>query len=403
MPEPEAAGSRVIPLRMLLFIDGLGSGGAQRQFTHLAIGLARRGHRVSVAVYNEQDHFADQIKAAGIDISRLDKPSRFSPKPVFGLARLYRERSFDVVIAFLRSPAIKAELARLLVPRMTVIAAERSAYPVLPLPVGLRMSQFVHHLARFVTVNSAHQALVMKQQFPGLADRVVTIRNGVDLAPRPRAAPASPGRELSLLAVSSLMPYKNSVRLAKALALLRNEHGLRVCVSWLGETFEGKGRGYGAYGETRAHIRALALEDQWHWLGVTQDVPSVLALHDALVHPSLYEGTSNAVCEAMASSLPVIAGRIADHAEMLEQTGAGITFDPLDVRSIADAIARFASLDASEREKMGRRGRGVIEARYSFESMVTAYERLAIAAATRAAPPHTAVTDPGERASPCAD
>ena len=69
MPEPEAAGSRVIPLRMLLFIDGLGSGGAQRQFTHLAIGLARRGHRVSVAVYNEQDHFADQIKAAGIATS----------------------------------------------------------------------------------------------------------------------------------------------------------------------------------------------------------------------------------------------------------------------------------------------------------------------------------------------
>jgi hypothetical protein len=44
-------------MRLLLVIDSLGSGGAQRQLTTLAIELARRGHRVDVFVYAKAEHF----------------------------------------------------------------------------------------------------------------------------------------------------------------------------------------------------------------------------------------------------------------------------------------------------------------------------------------------------------
>lgn len=399
MPEADRSPPTGDKLRVLLFIDGLGSGGAQRQFAHLATGLAARGHSVTVSVYNGQDHFADQIAAAGIDIVRIDKPSRFSLKPVFDLARLYRARSAQVIIAFLRSPAIKAELARLLVPGMAVIAAERSTYPDLPLPIGLRIVQSAHRLARFVTVNSSHQAQAMRREFPRLADRIVTIRNGVAIEPPSIASPRS--RELRLLAISSLMPYKNSVRLAEALALLRDERGLRVHLSWLGETFESM-PGYGAYSQTTERIRQLGLTDQWTWLGVTRDVVSVLGAHDALIHPSLYEGTSNAVCEAMASALPVLAGRVADHPQMLAETGAGLLFDPLDVRSIADAIAQFASTDERQRGEMGRRGQAVIERYYSFEQMVTAYEALAHATVAKQPMPREIIAQSDERFTLCA-
>lgn len=380
MPEGiELASADKCPLRLVLFIDGLGSGGAQRQFVQLARGLAQRGHSVTVAVYNDQNHFAGEISCAGIDIVRLDKPSRFSLKPILGLARLCRDRSADVVIAFLRSPAFKAEIARLLVPGLKVIAAERSLYPGPPLPLSLRVLQTFHWLARFVTVNSMRQAEAMKREFPGLAERVVIIRNGVDLPGSTLPPQTGSTSAIRLLAISSLMPYKNSVRLAEALALLRDEKGLDVSVSWLGETFENI-PGYGAYHETAERIRALKIEDRWRWLGVTSDVPNVLARHDALVHPSLFEGTSNAVCEAMAASLPVIAGSIADHPEMLGETGAGILFDPLDARAIADGIARFAALAPAARAEMGVHGRRVIEARYSVAQMVSDYEALAKAA-----------------------
>jgi glycosyltransferase involved in cell wall biosynthesis len=363
-----------------MFIDGLGSGGAQRQFSHLARGLAGRGHQVTVAVYNDQDHFAGEILKAGVSIVRLPKPSRVSPRPIFALGRLYRRCSAQVAIAFLRSPAAKAELARLMFPEMKVIAAERTVYPRSPLPLVLRLTQSLHHLARFITVNSYSQSRAMKREFPGLATRITTIRNGIDM-PKAAARPAPADRgELRLVAVSSLMPYKNSVRLAEALAVLRDEQHLRVTLTWVGETFEHMPQ-YGTYHQTCERIRVLGLEDQWRWLGVRQDVSRLLAEHDGLVHPSLFEGTSNAVCEAMALGVPVLAGNIADHEDMLRRTGAGLLFDPLDVRSIANAIAKFASLDASSRRDMGRRGRKLIEDHYGFDQMVTGYEILARAAA----------------------
>ena len=112
-----------------------------------ARGLAGRGHHVTVAVYNDQDHFAGGIRDAGIEIVRLAKPFRWSPKPIIGLVRVYRRSRADVVVAFLRSPAVKAEMARMLSGRMRVIAAERSVYPEGRLPFTLRATQSASKLA----------------------------------------------------------------------------------------------------------------------------------------------------------------------------------------------------------------------------------------------------------------
>lgn len=384
-------------MNLLLFIDGLGSGGAQRQFAQLARGLAGRGHAVTVAVYNDQDHFAGAIEEAGARIVRLVKPSKYSLRPVTGLASLYRQRGAQAVIAFLRTPATMAELARLLHPKMTVIAAERSAFHG-PMPLSLRLKQHMHRLASFVTVNSDRQNEAMKRAFPGIAEKVVTIRNGVDL-PSSIVLPRGPANDTVRLAVvSSLMPYKNSVRLAEALALARDEYGVTATVSWIGETFEALGD-YGAYRETCDRIAKLGLEKQWRWAGVTHDVTGVLAKHDALIHPSLFEGTSNAVCEALALGLPVIAGDVADHEDMLGRSGAGVLFDPGDTHSIAAAISRFAALAEARRAEMGQKGRRLIAERYSFEQMVSDYEQLAWTAANGERIPPAGLR---ERARPCA-
>ncbi|WP_161808700.1 glycosyltransferase [Tsuneonella troitsensis] len=361
--------------RIVMLIDGLGSGGAQRQFTYLSCGLARRGHDVAVAVYNDQDHYADAITSAGIPIARLPKPSRFSFRPVFALVKLYQDRRAQAVVAFLRSPAAKAELARLLDPAINVIAAERSVYPEPRLPLLLRLTHGLHRLATFITTNSQHQLIRMKRLSPGSARRMTCIANAIPLpanvaAVRPRVA-----ENLRILAISSLMPKKHSVMVAEALALLRDEYGITASVSWLGETFAHLGE-YGAYRETCATIARLDLADQWTWLGAQKNVDDFLLAHDVLLHSSSVEGSSNAVCEAMAIGLPVIAGSIADHASLLEETGAGLLFESHTPRSIAATVARFSQLDAETRAAMGKAGRSIIETEFAEARMVDHYEAL---------------------------
>lgn len=358
-----------------MFIDGLGSGGAQRQFALLASGLVARGHRVTVAVYTDQAHFAGELHARDIEIVRLPKRRRFSTGPLFGIARLYRRRHAEAVIAFLRAPAATAELARLIYPGMRVIAAERASFPGPTISWPVRLLQNLHRLSDFVTVNSRHHRLRMQREFPFLAGRLVTINNAVILPKQPAKVPPGTGDSLRLVALASLMPYKNSVVLARALALLRKEFGIRAEISWVGETFQHM-PGYGTFAETCAILVDQGIEDQWAWLGVREDVDRILAQHDALIHTSSQEGASNAVCEALALGMPVLAGRIADHESMIEKPNAGLLFDPDDERSIAETIVRFSKLSRETRAKMGRSGRALIANENSAEQMVSQYELL---------------------------
>jgi glycosyltransferase involved in cell wall biosynthesis len=68
--------------------------------------------------------------------------------------------------------------------------------------------------------------------------------------------------------------------------------------------------------------------------------------HDALIHPSLYEGLPNAVCEALAAGLPVLISNVCDHPLLVVEGERGFLFDPSDPLSIAMSIERAAALDA---------------------------------------------------------
>jgi len=119
-----------------------------------------------------------------------------------------------------------------------------------------------------------------------------------------------------------------------------------------------------------AGLRELA------WLpGERSDVPEVMRGLDCFVLPSLAEGISNTILEAMASGLPVIATDVGGNAELVErgQTGTLVAADACEEMSAAlEALASAPSMAAS----MGLRGRARVMQHFSLPAMVTAYEGL---------------------------
>lgn len=109
--------------------------------------------------------------------------------------------------------------------------------------------------------------------------------------------------------------------------------------------------------------------------GERSDVAELLRGFDCFVLPSLAEGISNTVLEAMATGLPVIATRVGASADLLEEGAAG----RLVPRADPDAIARelLGFLDDPERARfLGRTGRQIVERRFGLERMVAEYESL---------------------------
>ena len=121
---------------------------------------------------------------------------------------------------------------------------------------------------------------------------------------------------------------------------------------------------------TAAGVRDLA------WLpGERSDVPDVMRGLNCFVLPSLAEGISNTILEAMSTALPVIATDVGGNAELVAHGRTGEIVPAADVEAMAAALVRMAG-DSERAAAMGREGRAEVERRFSMQAMVLAYQGL---------------------------
>jgi sugar transferase (PEP-CTERM/EpsH1 system associated) len=128
-------------------------------------------------------------------------------------------------------------------------------------------------------------------------------------------------------------------------------------------------------GELEALIRSGGLADQVWFTGERADVPALMQGLDCFVLPSLAEGIPNVLLEAMASGLPVIATRVGDNADLMEEGATGFLVPRADSAALADPILRYAA-DPGLARRHGKAGRQVVERRFSIDRMIADYEDL---------------------------
>lgn len=112
------------------------------------------------------------------------------------------------------------------------------------------------------------------------------------------------------------------------------------------------------------------------WLpGERDDVAEVMRGLHCFVLPSLAEGLSNSILEAMSSGLPVIATHVGGNADLVSHGKTGLLVPSASPDSMAEAIATLAAAPARA-AAMGQAGRARVEVRFSIQGMVAAYQAL---------------------------
>lgn len=125
--------------------------------------------------------------------------------------------------------------------------------------------------------------------------------------------------------------------------------------------------------ECQAILAAAGVADLAWLPGERGDVPEVMRGLDCFVLPSLAEGISNTILEAMACGLPVIATDVGGNADLVAAGASGDIIPAADPEAMAQAIVRFAAAPESSRA-MGREGRRLAEEKFSMQAMVAAYQ-----------------------------
>jgi glycosyltransferase involved in cell wall biosynthesis len=129
--------------------------------------------------------------------------------------------------------------------------------------------------------------------------------------------------------------------------------------------------------ELERRVAESGLEDDVRFIGWYDraNIPDLYRDADMFVLPSRHEGMSNALLEAMASGLPVIATRIAGNEELVSHDETGLLVPVEDASALSEAMARLTK-DSSLRRRIGNAGRELILARYSWKMIAKEYLEL---------------------------
>ena len=232
-------------------------------------------------------------------------------------------------------------------------------------------------VTQYVAVSQRLVAYLQTIGVPGHA--VQQIYNGVDLdrfrppgVPRGRIADCpfgGPGEWL-IGTVGRMQPIKDQMNLARAFVdVLRNSPSARSRLRLL---LVGSGPLQGAIG---SFLEASGVRDLAWMPGERDDVASILRGLDCFVLPSLGEGISNTILEAMATGLPVIATDVGGNSELVHHRITGELVPAADAAALARSIARLADEPVTA-IAYGRAGRQRAVASFGLAGMVRRYQSL---------------------------
>ena len=372
--------------RIVMVIDHLEPGGAQRQFCLLATSLHCRGFKVTVIVFRPDLFFEDALQEVDIPIVYLKSRNRLH---LWFLLRTEIDRAdAHVVISFLSWPNLMVELSGLPSRKFAVIVSERN----LDVTVSMkrRVTYHFHRLADVVVSNSHTQGEIVARLLRRWKVRTTVIVNGVDIRHfEPAETPRRGGGSLRLLVVARFAPQKNALRFVEAVSVVRARHpeiGLEV--DWYGKAPADGSNDDPAWAmahrdKLAAYYRSVVETIERHRLqrrfrvnAPRKDVRELYLQSDVVCMPSLHEGCSNVIAEAMACGVPVLASRVGDNVRLVEDRRNGLLLDPLSIDDMVRAIISFAKLSASERRMMGQEGRKMAEELLSVETFTDRYVKL---------------------------
>ncbi len=322
-------------MRVILFVTDLQPGGTPMRIARLARGLHGAGLDVHAGCLAPAGPVSAELGNAGIPTFACDAAGPRDLAALRRLSRHVRRIRPRLIHSTLMHANVAARLMGLL-HRLPVIGS--TATIEVERPWHLRLERLTAHIDRMHVVNSRAIAGHVRRAFRLPARKIAIVPPSVEPVPgRPtrqaaRAALNIPDHEFAVLWIGRIDPVKRLEIVVRCAEILSDVPS-RFLIAGDGP----------ARDDLERTVRISSAARRIHLLGWRGDAPRLMAAADAFVFPSLTEGMPNAVLEALAAGLPVVASSIAPLQELAE-AGAPLALargdEPI---AFAEALRAFAA------------------------------------------------------------
>lgn len=359
------------PIPILLMAHSLGHGGGERQLALTALNIDRSRFEPHVGCC-EGGFWVDRLREAGVRFFFMGPRSLLSPSALRETRRLrayIREHGIRIVQTFDYSMNVLGVPAARSVRGVVVISNLRCHTSLIPRRYRLLNLMAIRSSAA-VVVNSEALRRHLHEDYSIRLRKIFTCYNGLDTEvfnPGPRTESPS----LVVGTVCVLRPEKNLALLLEAFeAVARHSSGIRLLITGSGPEEPA----------LRSLAGTLKIADKCHFRPSTPDVASVLRSIEVFVLPSLSEGLSNALMEAMACGCCVIASDVGGNPELVSDGTTGLLFPSQSREALIDQLSAVLA-DPELRHSLAAAAADRIRKEFSLsravENMQEIYETVA--------------------------
>ena len=359
------AGRAELP-HVLLVIDQFPKtlGGGERIVLKLAALLPQYGYRVSILTFSA-DLASAGLQSPPCSVYLLPLQRTYDMPAMrgsFELRKFLKEQRIRIVQTFFESSDLWAGFVTKTMSNAKLIWSRRD--------MGI-LRTAKHHAAYRLMAGAPDRVLAVSEQVrqhcikvDGIRpSRVQTIYNGLDLADWHAISQLERKDGAHVTTVGNIRRVKGHDVFIKAAALVTAQLP-NASFSIAGDVLEPE-----YFAELQELVRSLKLSERFHFTGGVASLRDHLSAADVFVLPSRSEGFSNAIVEAMAASLPVVATDVGGNAEAVQDGVSGVIVPPENADALAAAILQLLS-DPVKAKQMGAQGKKLAVEKFTTEAMM---------------------------------
>lgn len=316
-------------------IQSLDNGGCENMLLR-ALPLVNSFEHLIITL-NKKGELAEKFEKAGLRVLDIGQKNIFDFSAYHRLKNAIKNYNPDLIISYLFHADMIGRFFVQSSTRKKVIPFLRTTYNHPKYRIARLLEKLSKRMVEHYLANSESVKNYYAENIGVAPNKITVIPNGIDVTDYDRVSRDENLRtileikkdDIALICVANFHINKGHKYLLEAFEnVYKNNNKIKLLLVGDGDERN----------NLLNQIKNYASEKNIIFLGKRSDVPQLLKISDIFVLPTLFEGMSNAIMEAMASGLPIITTDIPENTELLSNRTSGILIAPNNPKAIENAI-----------------------------------------------------------------
>lgn len=325
-----------------------------------------------------KDEYSDLFSTFGYKYCELKMNNKGSNplediKLTYDLYNIFKKNKIDLVLLYTIKPNIYGNIAARVAKIHTISTITGLGTVFLNDNLSSKVAKFLYknslkYSSKVLFQNNDDAEIFISRSILSKDKVGIVPGSGIDLNKYTSSKDFLVEDSMSFLFVARLVKDKGIIEYLEAAKILKQKYKDKISFNILGDYYKDNPTAL-----TKEELEIWVKKGVVNYLGYSDDVKSVMDVHDCVVLPSYREGLSRVLLEAACLEKPIVTTNVPGCKDIVQDSLNGFLCEVKDVDSLILTLEKMYLLDTEEKKLMGKRSRQIIKQNFSLEIVLKSY------------------------------